>query len=103
MRQTVIKKVTVSGDRITFKTNFRKFEYGKEDFYALTVRRIPSLFDEIAIELSGERVFLIPEIADGFFELTRIFDFENVFGSLWYRDAEDGRDLRLEMNTPPKR
>jgi hypothetical protein len=69
------------------------FEHLKHDFETFRVRRIPSLFDEIGIELCGQQKILVPEGADGFFELAEVLDLEGVFGPLWYRDAEDGREL----------
>lgn len=89
------KKLSISGDNINVATTFRKFDLNKKDVTSIRVFRISSLFDEIGIELETfDRKYIITERVVGFFDLAKLFHFEDLFGALWYRDAEDGRELR---------
>ena len=92
-----IRKARTEGDLLYLFSRFRRFEHGRKDFETLKVRQIPSLFDEIGIELLGQKSFLITERADGFFKVAEYFNLEGIFGALWYRDAEDGRALHHEL------
>lgn len=94
MGAVTAKKVEINGEEICLRSRFRKFDLRKKDIKEFRIRRMPSLFDEIGIELSGEKTFLVPERARGFFDLVEFLNVETVFGALWYRDAEDGRELR---------
>ena len=87
------RKVKIDGDRLFISTRFRRFCLEKSDIASFKVGRIPSLFDEIGIELRSDKAFLITERASGFFELVIFLHVEEAFGPLWYRDAENGRQL----------
>ncbi|AXK42365.1 hypothetical protein DVR09_08465 [Erythrobacter aureus] len=91
------KKVEIDGEEIRLSSRFRKFYIRKGDIKEFRIKRIPSLFDEIGIEFSGEKTFLVSERARGFFDLTEFLNVETVFGAFWYRDAEDGRELRHKV------
>lgn len=92
---SVIKatKVEVDGDKLSVSAHFRNFSLHRSTIASFMVRRIPSLFDEIGIELKSEKTFLVTERVSGFFELAKFLCVEEAFGPLWYRDAEDGRQL----------
>ena len=87
------RKVKVDGDRLSISTQFRNFPLEKSAIASFKVGRISSLFDEIGIEVKCEKTFLVTERVSGFFELAKFLCVEEAFGPLWYRDAEDGRQL----------
>lgn len=74
-------------------TRFRKFTIYISDISGFKVLRISSLFDEIGIILRCGNEFLITERAEGFLDLAELLHVEKLFGPLWYRDAEGGREL----------
>jgi hypothetical protein len=81
-------------------TLLRRFSFKKADIQNFKVLRVPSLFDEIGIELQANRKFLITERVLGFFDLASFLDLEQAFGPLWYRDAEDGHQLEKCTRMP---
>jgi hypothetical protein len=88
-----VKKVQVDGNRLYLFSRFRRFQVEKDKIFAISVGLIPSFFDELAIELVSCRSFFVTERADGFLDLATFLDFANLFGPLWYSDAESGREL----------
>lgn len=93
MNEIKARKVKVDGDTVLVFTFLRKFSFKKADIKNFKVLRIPSLFDEIGIELQANRKFIVTERDLGFFDLANFLNVEEAFGPLWYRDAEDGRSL----------
>ena len=93
------KNITLKGSIITISTTFRRFQIRLEDIGRLKVYRVPSLFEEIGIELFCGRTFLISERISGFFDLAEILRVGEIFGPFWYRDAEDGRQLEQNFDS----
>ncbi len=91
--QTKARKVEICGDRISVRTLLRSFSLARSDVSGFRIVKIPSMYDEIGIELRGARDVLVTERVAGFFELAEFIGVEKAFGPLWYRDAEDGRQL----------
>jgi hypothetical protein len=93
MRVIEAKKVKVEQDKLFISTNFRTYCVERHNISKFKVLRVSSLFDEIGIEILTKRKFLITERLNGFFDLAKFLRLEDIFGPLWYRDAEDGRHL----------
>lgn len=87
------RTVQVEGERLYISTRFRKFVIYRSDILGFKVRRIPSFFEEVGIELQCSKLFLITERAIGFIDLAKFLHVEKLFGPLWYSDAESGREL----------
>jgi hypothetical protein len=87
------RKVRVADDKIYISTYLSTFVVTKNEITDFKIKKIPSLFDEITIELNSEKRFIITERIADFFALTKYLGVEDLFGVLWYRDAEDGREL----------
>lgn len=92
------KNITLKGPIISISTTFRRFHIRLGEINHLKVYRVPSLFEEIGIELHCGRTFLISERISGFFDLAKILRVEEFFGPFWYRDAEDGRQLEQNFD-----
>jgi hypothetical protein len=95
MSEITARKVEVDGDNLSIHNLFQSFSLKRNDITGFKVRRIPSLFDEIGIEIQASRTFLVAERAAGFFDLANFLGLEENFGPMWYRDAEDGRQLEM--------
>jgi hypothetical protein len=93
MSEIKARKVKIDGDNLLIHTLLRSFLLKRDEIAGFKVSRIPSLFEEIGIEIQASRKFLVTERAVGFFDLACFLGLEEVFGPLWYRDAEDGRQL----------
>ena len=93
MRAIAATKVHVEDGKLHISTRFRKFTVERDEIIVFRVKRIPSFFNELGIELQCDRLFLVTERAVGFLDLAEFLNFEELFGSLWYRDAENGREL----------
>jgi hypothetical protein len=100
MNDIKARKVKIDGDKVLVFTLLRRFSFKKADIQNFKVLRVPSLFDEIGIELQANRKFLITERVLGFFDLASFLDLEQAFGPLWYRDAEDGHQLEKCTRMP---
>lgn len=87
------KNVHIKGEELYISTKFRRFVLSKCDILGFTIRRVPSFFDELGIELRSDRIFLITERARGFFDVVEFLHVKELFGSSWYSDAETGREL----------
>src|SRR4051812_18293059 len=86
-------KVQVDEERLVLLTKYRSFIVPTSEIFGFSVRRISSFFDEIGIELRSSKSFLVTERADGFFDLAKFLHIEELFGALWYSEAENGREL----------
>lgn len=93
MRVIKVKKLWLDGNCLHLSTRFKTFNVDKSNVRKLSIKRVPSLVDEIGIELEGTRKFLITERVEGFLDLANFLCLDELFGVLWYRDAEDGHEL----------
>jgi hypothetical protein len=90
--------VHIENGKLYLSTMFRRFIVEEGDILGFKVLRVPSLFEEIGIELQSDRNFIITERVNGFFDLANFLQIEELFGPLWYSDAENGRELLSKRN-----
>ena len=93
MSAITARKVKVEGNKLYISTLFPNFLITRDVITEFKIGKVPSLFDEIGIELKCGKTFLITERISGFFDVAKFLRVEDAFGPLWYRDVEDGRLL----------
>lgn len=93
------RKVKIIGDQLYISTLFRTYLVGRDDIVRFRIARIPSLFDEIGLELQSIKCFFVTERVKGFLDLAEYLRVKEIFGPLWYRDVESGRKLEYSRST----
>lgn len=93
MKFITAKKIEIDGYDIKISCVIRRYFINAKDIKSVSVKRITSLFDEIGIFIYSENIFLVTERVNGFFKLSVLLNFDDIFGSSWYKNAEDGLDI----------
>ena len=102
MTAIIAKTIRIVGETLYILTLFRNFSITRCDIIKFNIKRIPSFFDEIGIELHCDKTYLVTERVSGFLDLAEFLHAEEIFGSSWYSEAENGRELEsVSMHKPP--
>lgn len=98
MKKFVARKVEISSNNIVFFSIFKKKTIVSSDISRVQLYRIPSLFDEIAMTITvRDAAFVVSERVASFLELADFLHFDQIFGPLWYKYAEEGKELSRDF------